>query len=85
MRYDIYIYNIYIFVESTQICNDFFYVYKNPHAHLNHVHGKGWFQYVSLVTKESLQKLVKDVSREIAALVMRCCNGPLWFIYFKLA
>jgi len=38
-------------------------VYKNPHAHLNHVHGKGWFQYVSLVTKESLQKLVKDMSR----------------------
>ena len=43
----------------------YFYVYKNPHAHLNHVHGKGWFQYVSLVTKESLQKLVKDASRAI--------------------
>ena len=26
-------------------------------------HGQGWFQYVSLVTKESLQKLVKDMSR----------------------
>lgn len=75
------IYDVHIFKMHPKFAM-IFYVYKNPHAHLNHVHGKGWFQYVSLVTKESLQKLVKDMSRAIDFPVAMDLFDP---IYFKLA